>query len=42
MGMKMPPARAVVDGIAGAINASAIDSPYASPKVDFPNILTKI
>ena len=33
MGMKMPPARAVVDGIAGAIRVSAIDSPYASPRV---------
>jgi hypothetical protein len=28
MGMKMPPARAVVDGIAGAISASATDRPY--------------
>lgn len=28
MGMKMPPARAVVDGIAGAIRASATDRPY--------------
>lgn len=27
MGMKMPPARAVVDGIAGAMSASATDSP---------------
>mmetsp|Transcript_14037 Transcript_14037/g.42362 ORF Transcript_14037/g.42362 Transcript_14037/m.42362 type:complete len:237 (+) Transcript_14037:3050-3760(+) len=27
MGMKMPPARAVVDGMAGAISASATDSP---------------
>lgn len=36
MGMKMPPARAVVDGMAGAMTASAADSPYASPNVDLP------
>ncbi len=40
MGMKMPPARAVVLGMAGAISASATDSPYASPRVDFPNAFT--
>ena len=40
MGMKMPPARAVVLGMAGAISASATDSPYASPRVDFPKAFT--
>ena len=42
MGMKMPPARAVVEGMAGASRASAAASPYASPKVLFPNHFTKM
>lgn len=42
IGMKIPPALAVVDGMAGAIRASAIDRPYARPRVDFPQSLTKI
>ena len=42
MGMKMPPARAVVEGIAGARNASAIDSPYARPSVLFPQAATNM
>lgn len=36
IGMKIPPARAVVEGMAGAITVSAADSPYASPSVDLP------
>lgn len=40
MGMKMPPARAVVLGIAGATSASATLSPYARPRVLFPNART--
>ena len=42
MGMKMPPARAVVDGIAGAKKASAMDSPYARPSVLFPQAATNM
>jgi hypothetical protein len=42
IGMKMPPALAVVDGIAGAINASANESPYASPRVLLPKNFTNI
>jgi hypothetical protein len=41
MGMKMPPALAVVEGMAGAISASATLRPYARPKVDFPKAFTK-
>ena len=40
MGMNMPPARAVVLGIAGATSASATLRPYARPSVDFPNART--
>jgi hypothetical protein len=40
MGMKMPPERAEVEGIAGEMSTSAIPSPYASPSVDLPNTLT--
>lgn len=40
MGMKMPPALAVVEGMAGAIRASANPRPYASPNVLFPKALT--
>lgn len=40
MGMKMPPARAVVEGMAGAMRASATDKPYARPSVLFPNNFT--
>ena len=42
MGMKMPPARAVVLGIAGASSASAIASPYARPSVLFPQAATNM
>ena len=42
MGIKMPPARAVVEGIAGARKASAIDSPYARPSVLFPQAATNM
>mgnify|MGYP007114768744 CR=1 FL=1 len=42
MGMKMPPALAVVDGMAGAISASATDNPYARPRVLFPKSFTKM
>ena len=42
MGMKMPPARAVVLGIAGASSASATASPYASPSVLFPQAATNM
>lgn len=38
--MKIPPALAVVEGIAGAIKTSAKDRPYASPSVLFPKNLT--
>ena len=41
MGMKMPPALAVVEGMAGAIKPSAKARPYASPRVLLPNALTK-
>ena len=41
MGMKMPPALAVVEGIAGAMMASAKPNPYARPKVLLPKALTK-
>jgi hypothetical protein len=41
MGMKMPPARAVVEGMAGARNASAMLNPYARPSVLFPQADTK-
>ena len=40
MGMKMPPARAVVLGIAGATSASATLRPYARPRVLFPKART--
>jgi hypothetical protein len=40
IGIKIPPALAVVEGIAGAIKTSANDRPYASPKVLFPKNLT--
>jgi hypothetical protein len=36
IGMKMPPARAEVDGMAGARIASATLRPMAKPRVDFP------
>ena len=42
IGMKMPPARAVVLGIAGASSASATDSPYARPSVLFPQAATNM
>lgn len=42
MGMKMPPARAVVEGIAGARTASAMDRPYARPSVLFPQAATNM
>lgn len=42
MGMKMPPARAVVDGMAGAISVSAALSPYARPSVLFPKSFTNM
>ena len=42
MGMKMPPARAVVDGMAGARTASAMDSPYARPSVLLPQAATNM
>lgn len=41
MGIKIPPARAVVEGIAGAMSASAMLSPYASPRVLLPKARTK-
>lgn len=41
MGMKMPPALAVVEGMAGAMRHSANANPYARPKVLFPKALTK-
>ena len=40
MGTKTPAARAVVDGIAGDRNASAVCNPYASFSVLLPNALT--
>ncbi len=40
MGMKMPPALAVVEGMAGAIAASANASPYAKPSVLLPKAFT--
>ena len=40
IGMKMPPALAVVDGMAGAIAASANPSPYANPRVLLPKAFT--
>ena len=40
MGMKMPPALAVVEGMAGAMRASANPRPYASPRVLLPNAFT--
>ncbi len=40
MGMKMPPARAVVEGMAGARQASATLSPYARPSVLLPQAAT--
>ena len=40
IGMKMPPARAVVEGMAGAMQASATARPYASPSVLLPNART--
>lgn len=42
MGMKMPPALAVVEGMAGASSVSAALKPYARPRVLFPNSLTNI
>lgn len=41
MGMKMPPALAVVEGMAGARNISAVDRPYARPRELLPKALTK-
>ena len=41
MGMKMPPALAVVEGMAGAIRPSAKARPYANPSVLLPKALTK-
>jgi hypothetical protein len=41
IGKYTPPARAVVDGIAGAKSASEIDNPYAKPSVLLPIVLTK-
>ena len=41
IGKKMPPALAVVLGIAGATTASAAARPYARPKVELPKALTK-
>lgn len=40
MGMKMPPALAVVEGMAGAMRPSAKARPYANPSVLLPNALT--
>ena len=40
MGIKIPPALAVVEGIAGAIRASANPNPYARPSVLLPKALT--
>ena len=37
----MPPALAVVEGMAGAIRPSAKARPYANPSVLLPNALTK-
>jgi hypothetical protein len=42
MGTKIPPARAEVEGMAGAINASATLRPYDKPSVFFPNAFTNI
>ncbi len=42
MGMKMPPARAVVEGMAGASSASAMLSPYARPSVLAPHAATNM
>lgn len=41
MGMKMPPARAEVEGMAGASRASATLRPYDRPNVLLPNAFTK-
>lgn len=41
MGKKMPPALAVVLGMAGAMSASLTVNPYVNPNVLFPNHLTK-
>ena len=41
IGMKMPPALAVVEGMAGAIAASANANPYAKPSVLLPKALRK-
>jgi len=40
IGMNIPPALAVVEGMAGAINTSAKESPYANPSVLFPKNFT--
>ena len=40
IGMKIPPALAVVEGMAGAIRASANANPYARPNVLLPKALT--
>ena len=42
IGLKMPPARADVEGMAGQIRVSASDSPYDRPRVDLPNHLTNM
>mmetsp|Transcript_26049 Transcript_26049/g.66254 ORF Transcript_26049/g.66254 Transcript_26049/m.66254 type:complete len:277 (+) Transcript_26049:2006-2836(+) len=42
MGMKMPPARADVEGMAGASRVSATLSPTARPSVDLPMALTNM
>lgn len=41
IGMKMPPALAVVEGMAGAIRPSAKARPYANPSVLLPKAFTK-
>ena len=41
IGRYTPPARAVVEGIAGASNASEMLRPYDRPSVDLPIVLTK-
>lgn len=41
IGMKIPPALALVEGIAGAMMPSAIVRPYARPRVDLPIVFTK-
>ena len=41
MGMKMPPARAEVEGMAGASSVSAMFKPMARPSVLLPMAFTK-